>query len=104
MSEYDWRERFRAQQVWGAQLSGHPDRGLVVTSADGATIQQFAWDVSSGQLRALTDAPHGVVDGWIDPAGTYVYYLVDVLWPLLDPRRQALHDKFAGTCVVRPQR
>ena len=32
-----------------------------------------------------------------------VYYLVDVLWPLRDPRRQALHDKFAGTCVVRPR-
>jgi len=38
------------------------------------------------------------------PSVGYVYYLVDVLWPLLDPRRQALHDKFAGTCVVRPRR
>jgi uncharacterized RDD family membrane protein YckC len=38
------------------------------------------------------------------PSVGYVYYLVDVMWPLLDPRRQALHDKFAGTCVVRPRR
>jgi uncharacterized RDD family membrane protein YckC len=38
------------------------------------------------------------------PSVGYVYYLVDVLWPLLDPRRQALHDKFAGTCVIRPRR
>ena len=29
------------------------------------------------------------------------YTLIDVLWPLWDPRRQALHDKLAGTCVVR---
>jgi uncharacterized RDD family membrane protein YckC len=33
-----------------------------------------------------------------------VYYVLDVCWPLRDPRRQALHDKFAGTCVVRPSR
>jgi uncharacterized RDD family membrane protein YckC len=30
--------------------------------------------------------------------------VMDGLWPLRDPRRQALHDKLAGTCVVRPRR
>jgi len=30
-----------------------------------------------------------------------IYALIDVLWPLWDRRRQALHDKLAGTCVVR---
>ena len=29
------------------------------------------------------------------------YVAVDVVWPLRDERRQALHDKLAGTCVVR---
>ncbi|HEX3005385.1 MAG TPA: RDD family protein [Angustibacter sp.] len=29
------------------------------------------------------------------------YLFVDVVWPLRDPRRQALHDKLAGTVVVR---
>lgn len=29
-----------------------------------------------------------------------LYLVLDLLWPLRDPRRQALHDKFAGTCVV----
>jgi uncharacterized RDD family membrane protein YckC len=28
------------------------------------------------------------------------YFLIDVLWILWDPRRQALHDKIAGTAVV----
>ncbi|WP_460459529.1 RDD family protein [Angustibacter peucedani] len=32
--------------------------------------------------------------------GTF-YLLVDLLWPVRDARRQALHDKYAGTCVVR---
>jgi dipeptidyl aminopeptidase/acylaminoacyl peptidase len=74
----DWRDRFRAQQVWDAQLApARPDRGIVVTSADGTSIQQFAWDVPTGELRALTTAPHGVVDGWLDPIGSYLYYLAD---------------------------
>ena len=29
------------------------------------------------------------------------YLFVDVVWPVRDPRRQALHDKLAGTVVVR---
>lgn len=29
-----------------------------------------------------------------------LYSIIDGLWPLWDPRRQALHDKLAGTCVV----
>ena len=27
-------------------------------------------------------------------------YLIDCLWPLIDQRKQTLHDKFAGTIVV----
>jgi uncharacterized RDD family membrane protein YckC len=30
-----------------------------------------------------------------------LYYLIDVLWPLWDQRKQALHDKVAGTAVVK---
>lgn len=30
-----------------------------------------------------------------------LYYLIDVLWPLWDSRKQALHDKVAGTAVVK---
>ena len=35
-----------------------------------------------------------------------VFFLVDNLWLVWDPRRQALHDKAARTLVVRnpPQR
>jgi uncharacterized RDD family membrane protein YckC len=32
-----------------------------------------------------------------------LYYLVDVLWPLWDGKMQALHDKVAGTAVVKKQ-
>lgn len=33
-----------------------------------------------------------------------IYLLLDGLWPLWDDKRQALHDKFAGTNVVRTRR
>ncbi|GAB3692869.1 RDD family protein [Angustibacter aerolatus] len=36
----------------------------------------------------------------IPNVGTF-YLILDLLWPLRDVRRQALHDKLAGTCVVR---
>jgi uncharacterized RDD family membrane protein YckC len=32
-----------------------------------------------------------------------LFFLLDVLWPLWDRRNQALHDKAAGTYVVRPR-
>ncbi|HET8684281.1 MAG TPA: prolyl oligopeptidase family serine peptidase [Micromonosporaceae bacterium] len=74
----DWRDRFRAPQFFVTKLaSGRPGRGLVVGSKDGVSVQLFAWDVPGKQLVALTDAKLGVVDGWIDPSGTYVYYLRD---------------------------
>jgi uncharacterized RDD family membrane protein YckC len=33
----------------------------------------------------------------------FLVVLLDYLWPLWDPRKQALHDKVAGTNVVRPR-
>lgn len=51
--------------------------------------------------------PTVVVRRWLAYQGAqavpYVgtpYVIVDLLWPVRDPRRQALHDKFARTCVV----
>ncbi|HET8684128.1 MAG TPA: hypothetical protein VFM54_19980, partial [Micromonosporaceae bacterium] len=74
----DWRDRFRAPQFFDAKLAGgRPGRGLVTGSRDGASVQLFAWDVPGKQLVALTDAKLGVVQGWIDADGTYVYYLRD---------------------------
>jgi len=33
--------------------------------------------------------------------GAGLYSLLDVLWPLWDDKKQAIHDKIAGTNVVR---
>jgi dienelactone hydrolase len=74
----DWRERFRAPLIWEARLAGaRTGRGLVVASLDGASLQLYAWDVPSGRLDAQTGAALGVIDGWMDPTGTHVYFLRD---------------------------
>jgi uncharacterized RDD family membrane protein YckC len=53
-------------------------------------------------MIAYTSGSLGVLAGLSVVAG--VFFLLDVLWPLWDRRRQALHDKAAGTFVVRPPR
>jgi uncharacterized RDD family membrane protein YckC len=37
---------------------------------------------------------------WVIGVATSIAYLLDVLWPLWDDKKQALHDKVAGTNVV----
>lgn len=73
-----WQQRFRCAQLFRAALArGAPDRGLAVGARDGQTTQLFAWQVGSGEVAALTEHKHGVAQGWIDPAGQFVYYLRD---------------------------
>jgi uncharacterized RDD family membrane protein YckC len=58
------------------------------------------------ERRAPMDVPQGLLREalgkqvlWVITAG--IYLLADLLWPLFDPQRQALHDKIAQTWVVR---
>jgi len=59
--------------------------------------------VERGFLRALLPLALGVVG--LLGAGTaalgLVVILLDDLWPLWDPQRQSLHDKIAGSIVVK---
>jgi uncharacterized RDD family membrane protein YckC len=72
--------------------------GLEVRLA--ATAGPLPW--SAVLLRYLAKFGVGLVN--LVPLGQLVvglYGLLDALWPLWDPRRQALHDKAARTQVVR---
>lgn len=64
-------------------------------------LQVRRWDAG----QRLT--PTVVVRRWLAYQGAqavpYIgtpYLVIDLLWPVRDARRQALHDKFAKTCVV----
>jgi uncharacterized RDD family membrane protein YckC len=46
-------------------------------------------------LRFVTIALYRIVPFFL------LFAVLDCLWPLWDPRRQALHDKIAGSVVVR---
>jgi dipeptidyl aminopeptidase/acylaminoacyl peptidase len=73
-----WRKRFVTDRTFIAKVAtACPDRGLVTASQDGATVQLYAWTVSTGTMRAATDAQTGVFFGWIDPPGEHIYYLRD---------------------------
>lgn len=60
------------------------------------------------ERRAPMDIPQGLLREalgkqilWVVTAG--IYLLADLLWPLGDRQRQALHDKIAQTWVVRAE-
>lgn len=68
--------------------------------ATGVRVRPIAADgkVSGGQafLRWLSREGLSAV-----PLIGFFYLIIDSVWPLWDPRRQALHDKAARTVVVR---
>ena len=72
-----WKQRYRASNViWSQLAKGDLSRGLASTNRSGV-YQLYAWDVSSGELRQLTDRAEGVPFGTLSPDGRYVYYLDD---------------------------
>ena len=74
-----WRQRYRAPSLlYQVRAEAAPERGLVAQNPDGV-YQLFAWDVSTGQLRQLTQRAEGQVVGTLAPDGQHVYYLDDKL-------------------------
>ncbi len=72
-----WKLRFRAPSILWAQIANfNAKRGLVCTNRDG-TLQLYAWDVSTGELRQLTNQVAGVYSGLLSADGEYIYYLHD---------------------------
>jgi dienelactone hydrolase len=72
-----WKQRYRAPVVFTTQLAkANPTRGLAVGNQSGK-LQLYAWNVPSGQLRQITDAPTGQLFGLISSDGRFVYYLQD---------------------------
>ena len=79
---------------WGLTLGKWVCRTKVVHAGDGGSVT-----VSSAFMRSLVPAAFGVVPGIGQLLGLAVY-----LWAFIDPRRQGIHDKAAGTLVVlRPR-
>jgi len=75
----------------------------------GQTLGKMVWDV---RVRdAATGGPLGVPKAavrylaptlvFLIPILGFVLWVADGLWPLWDRRRQAVHDKLAGSMVVK---
>jgi len=79
---------------WGLTVGKLICRTKVVHATDGGSVT-----ASSAFMRSLVPAAFGVVPGIGQLLGLAVY-----LWAFIDPRRQGVHDKAAGTLVVlRPR-
>ncbi len=75
--EANWRKRFRATDIrWTFVAAQNPQRGLACTNKDGI-YQLYAWDISTGELRQVTDQPAGVSWGMISSNGNFIYFLKD---------------------------
>jgi uncharacterized RDD family membrane protein YckC len=73
--------------VWGKTLGNRAVSTVVVNADDGGAI---GWGKAFGRAGA------SVLLGLTGIGG-----VLDILWPLWDDRAQTLHDKMAGTVVVR---
>lgn len=72
-----WKARFRAPVTFVGLARSNPGRGIAISNRSGV-FQIYAWDVASGALRQLTDAPEGkVANASIAPDGSCIYYLDD---------------------------
>ncbi|MEI8240356.1 MAG: RDD family protein [Actinomycetota bacterium] len=76
---------------WGRTVGKLAMGTRVVHAVDGGSVS-----LSSSLLRSLLPAALSVVPSWGAALSLGVY-----LWALVDPRRQGIHDKAAGTLVVR---
>ncbi|MFH9733841.1 alpha/beta fold hydrolase [Streptomyces sp. NPDC017260] len=59
--------------VWGRERP----RLCAVRGNAGGTAQFFLWDLATGAFRQLTDAPHGVETGLVDPRGRGLWWYRD---------------------------
>lgn len=72
-----WKQRFRAPDVAWTQIApANNARGFAINNTSGK-YQLYAWNVSSGAMRQLTDHSTGILFGVLSSDGAYVYYLDD---------------------------
>lgn len=71
-----WRQRFRVPVTYAWPAQSMRTRGMAVSNRSGV-FQLYTWDVSTSELRQLTDQTSGKTSGVISGDGRYVYYLND---------------------------
>ena len=78
---------------WNGQTIGRRACGIRAIREDGQP-----WNFGTALLRefVIKYLLFGVIGGFL-----FFGWLVDVLWPLWDERKQALHDKVIGSYVVK---
>lgn len=77
--------------LWGRTIGKRALRTAVVTASGRSKI-----GAGAAGIRAVV-----FIFGPVIPFMGLIFWLLDNLWLLWDPRRQCVHDKAAGTVVIR---
>jgi hypothetical protein len=74
----DWRDRFRAGSVHGvSRARRNPSRGVVIADHEG-NDEAYAWDVTTGGLRRISNTGTAVLEAAIRPDGETIVYQRDL--------------------------
>ena len=73
--EPEWARRFRAPAILLASGAIDAPGVALVTSTRSGVPQLYRWDMDSGALTQLTDAPAGRILGYLTPDARWVAWL-----------------------------
>src|SRR3954451_9602677 len=76
-TEPEWARRFRAPAILLASGAIDAPGVALVTSTRSGVPQLYRWDIDSGALTQLTDAPGGRILGYLSPDARWVAWLND---------------------------
>lgn len=71
-----WKQRFRVPMTFTQTAHANPALGMAASNCSGV-FQLYAWDVTTGEMRQLTDIAKGKTWGVLAPDARFVYYLQD---------------------------
>ncbi len=72
-----WKLRFRAARMTFPQHARkRPDRAVFACNASG-TVEMYAWDRGTGEIRQMTARPAGTPFGALDPRGQRLWWFDD---------------------------
>ncbi|HET9346782.1 MAG TPA: hypothetical protein VFO05_13900, partial [Candidatus Limnocylindrales bacterium] len=73
----EWERRFSLWSATSLEVAASGGGRAAIVASAGALRQLHAWDRATGDLRRLTDAPHGVTMAAISADGRLIFFVDD---------------------------
>ena len=88
-----WRRGFTAPEIGSVRWSPARPGRLAVVSSEGGVIGAWAWDLSTGERRSVSEGSVGAEEALVTPDGSAVVWWLD---PLGDERGRWMATPFDG--------